>query len=334
MKTNTYMEKKQTIDYSLLAKDFSIFIDTSSIMRPQAQDLVGVSVSEIEMRKIPQLTVNWHLLEACNYKCYYCYAKYAQKSNFSSDYEKVLRELSGLTETPLTFKGQNVVTAESIRINFAGGEPFLAKDLSKAISLAYDLGLQPSFISNGSLISTEFIKKYGHMISVAGFSIDSLDQETNAVIGRQTNRSAQMTLERMKTIFSLFREYAPQTVLKINTVVCSENFDADLSPMLEELRPDRWKALQVIPIHGATDRGITDEQYKKFLARHSGLIEKTVREDNDHMHRSYLMLDPNACFYQRNGSLYLRSKSIVDVGAKSALQNVEFDVETYSTRYS
>ena len=50
--------KKQTIDYSLLAKDFSIFIDTSSLMRPQAQDLVGVSVSEIEMRKIPQLTVN------------------------------------------------------------------------------------------------------------------------------------------------------------------------------------------------------------------------------------------------------------------------------------
>ena len=32
--------KKQTIDYSLLAKDFSIFIDTSSLMRPQAQDFL------------------------------------------------------------------------------------------------------------------------------------------------------------------------------------------------------------------------------------------------------------------------------------------------------
>ena len=34
------MQKKQTIDYSLLAKDFSIFIDTSSLMRPQAQDFL------------------------------------------------------------------------------------------------------------------------------------------------------------------------------------------------------------------------------------------------------------------------------------------------------
>ena len=40
MKTNTYMEKKQTIDYSLLATEYSIFIDTCSLMRPQAQDFL------------------------------------------------------------------------------------------------------------------------------------------------------------------------------------------------------------------------------------------------------------------------------------------------------
>ena len=34
------MQKKQTIDYSLLAKEFSIFIDTCSLMRPQAQDFL------------------------------------------------------------------------------------------------------------------------------------------------------------------------------------------------------------------------------------------------------------------------------------------------------
>jgi len=34
------MQKKQTIDYSLLATEYSIFIDTCSLMRPQAQDFL------------------------------------------------------------------------------------------------------------------------------------------------------------------------------------------------------------------------------------------------------------------------------------------------------
>ena len=55
MQTNKYMKKKQTIDYSLLAKEFSIFIDTSSLMRPQAQDFLMqkiVPYLKLENKKI------------------------------------------------------------------------------------------------------------------------------------------------------------------------------------------------------------------------------------------------------------------------------------------
>lgn len=51
------------------------------------------------------------------------------------------------------------------------------------------------------------------------------------------------------------------------------------------------------------------------------------------MHRSYLMLDPDGRFYQREGSNYLNSAPILDVGAENALRSVEFDAETYSSRY-
>ncbi|WCE70928.1 viperin family antiviral radical SAM protein [Sulfitobacter faviae] len=284
------------------------------------------------MLRIPELTINWHILEACNYDCYFCYAKYGQKSIFSRDYAGILRELGALNDRRIDFLNGSAI-AENVRINFAGGEPFLEKDLGQAIALAYDLGLRPSFISNGSLLTDDFITKFGPMISVAGFSVDSFDDEQNRRIGRRDNRGAQVGYERMAAIFRLFRQVSPDTLLKVNTVVCRENVNDDLTSPLHELQPDRWKALRVIPIHGATGRGITDDEFSSFLGRHQDMPGKIVPEDNIDMHRSYLMLDPDGCFYQREGSNYLRSSAILDVGAATALRSIEFDAKTYFSRY-
>lgn len=284
------------------------------------------------MIKIPELTINWHILEACNYDCYFCYAKYDQKSIFSRHYPEILRELATLSGRRIDFLNGCVI-AENVRINFAGGEPFLEKDLGQAIALAYDLGLRPSFISNGSLLTDDFIMKFGPMISVAGFSVDSFDYEQNRRIGRRDNRGAQVSYDRMAEIFTAFRQVSPNTLLKINTVVCRENVGDELAPLLRELRPDRWKALRVIPIHGAQGRGVSDDEFFSFLNRHRDVPGKIVPEDNVDMHRSYIMLDPDGRFYQREGSDYLRSAPILDVGAATALDSIEFDAETYFSRY-
>ncbi len=284
------------------------------------------------MLRIPELTINWHILEACNYDCYFCYAKYGQKSIFSRRYPEILRELGTLNGRRIDFQSCSAI-ADSVRINFAGGEPFLEKDLGQAISLAYELGLRPSFISNGSLLTDEFITKFGPMISVAGFSVDSFDDEQNRRIGRRDNQGGQVGYERMAEMFRAFRQVSPNTLLKINTVVCRENIHEDLTSPLRELRPDRWKALRVIPIHGATGQAISDEEFSSFLNRHRDVPGKIVPEDNVDMHRSYIMLDPDGCIYQREGSSYIRSAPILDVGATAALQTVEFDAETYSSRY-
>lgn len=284
------------------------------------------------MINIPELTINWHVLEACNYDCYFCYAKYKRKSNFERDYSTVLHDLSNLKGKVINFSS-GPVTAQNIRINFAGGEPFLEKALGSAISLAFDLGLRPSFISNGSLLTDSFIKQYGAMISVAGFSIDSFNETTNQQIGRRDNKGKQVSFNRFSEIFSLFRDISPQTLLKINTVVCRENTEDDFNLPLLELLPDRWKILRVIPIHGAENLAISDAQFETFLTRHQNVRARIVPEDNAHMHRSYLMLDPEGSFYQREGSSYVKSDPIVQVGAAQALHGVEFDAKTYISRY-
>lgn len=284
------------------------------------------------MLKIPELTINWHILEACNYDCYFCYAKYGQRSIFSRHYADILYELRALKDRKIDFQNGSAI-AESVRLNFAGGEPFLEKDLGPAIALAYDLGLRPSFISNGSLLTDDFIMNFGPMISVAGFSVDSFDGERNFRIGRRDNRGAQVDYARIAAIFELFRQVSPNTLLKLNTVVCRENIDDDLTAPLRKLRPDRWKALRVIPIHGATGRAVSDEEFSSFVDRHQDVAGCIVPEDNIDMHRSYLMVDPVGRFYQREGSSYLSSAAIQDVGAANALRSVEFDAKTYSSRY-
>ena len=70
------------------------------------------------MLRIPELTINWHILEACNYDCYFCYAKYGQRSNFSRDYVAVLRDISMLRGTRIDFLNGSAMV-ENIRLNFA-----------------------------------------------------------------------------------------------------------------------------------------------------------------------------------------------------------------------
>jgi radical S-adenosyl methionine domain-containing protein 2 len=281
---------------------------------------------------IKELTVNWHILEACNYDCYYCYAKYGQKPLFARSYVSVLQELASLADKRIRL-ANGWVHAEQIKINFAGGEPLLIKNIGEAIEYANKIGLNPSIITNGSLLSDSFIKQYSSMLSVIGVSIDSLHEETNRSIGRVTNRNKQVNVSDIKRIFSSVRLNSPHTKLKLNTVVCNENLHEDFSSLIQQVKPDRWKVLQVIPIHGADDKGISSTAFNEFTERHRSVDCNIVIEDNQHMNRSYLMLDPDCRFYQRYGSSYSRTDNILSVGAMSALRQVHFDYGTYLTRY-
>lgn len=282
--------------------------------------------------KIPELVINWHIREQCNYSCYFCYAKYAEESEFTSDFPAILKEISTLRGRRISLRNVDI-EIDQIRMNFAGGEPFLEKKLPQAIDMSHDLGLTPSFITNGSLLKDKFIITHGRKISVAGFSADSFSREINYKIGRRGNRGDQLDLGRLQEIFKLFRATSPSTQLKINTVVCRENLDFDFRDSIRSLSPDRWKLLRVIPIHGASGMEITDDQYSAFVERHKNIGVKIITEDNHEMHRSYLMLNPVGQFYQRDQSEYLNTNRVSIVGVIEALREVEFDTSAFLSRY-
>lgn len=279
---------------------------------------------------IAELTINWHITEACNFGCTYCYAKWGiDRSSFRQIWRAVIDDLATLPGQTLDLRPVPVV-ADRIRLNFAGGEPFLMRDLPDAIAAAAEAGLAPSFISNGSLMDDALVDRIGPMTSVAGFSLDSFSPSVTAHIGRTSRRGEQVGPDRIAAIFARFRAVSPSIRLKINTVVCDENADEDLTEGLLRLAPDRWKMLRVIPGHGGVP--ISDQRWETFVERHAE-VPGAVVENNAVMHRSYLMMNPEGRFYQREGSSYVYGGSVIEGGALAALAGVEFDAPAYLGRY-
>jgi radical S-adenosyl methionine domain-containing protein 2 len=59
-------------------------------------------------------------------------------------------------------------------------------------------------------------------------------------------------------------------------------------------------------------------------------------EDNHHMKRSYIMIDPLGRFFQNGGQQlgYTYSAPINDVGAATAFQDIAFYADRFAERYS
>ena len=112
--------------------------------------------------KVKQLVINYHMTEKCNYDCHYCYAKWEKPNEIHKDIENVNLLFSKLADY---FFNDNPIKKElgyqSIRINFAGGEPMLlGKRFHYAIESAIKYGFEISLITNGHLINDVFIERY------------------------------------------------------------------------------------------------------------------------------------------------------------------------------
>ena len=94
-------------------------------------------------------TVNFHLLKSCNLKCKFCYAHFRQ----------IAKENLLPVEKAYTLLRQ-LKDAGCMKMNFAGGEPFLHPHIGELIKYSYNLGLKTSIITNSTLL-------YGRMVGFA-----------------------------------------------------------------------------------------------------------------------------------------------------------------------
>ena len=79
------------------------------------------------------------------------------------------------------------------KINFAGGEPFLKERfLGNMVRFCKEqLGINTSVITNGSLVTERWLRKYGGYLDILGVSCDSFVESTNERIGRSDRKGAQ-----------------------------------------------------------------------------------------------------------------------------------------------
>ena len=274
------------------------------------------------------LVINWHLLEPCQFKCKYCYAEWGKAKlpevYKSQDDSRLLIEQIGKLRRP----------GRKVRISFAGGEPLLDKKLSLKIDDARSHRLAVSIITNGALLSEDFMEKNSKKISMLGVSIDSLDAETNLIIGRSTISGKRADYQKIIRLLDLAREINPDIRIKINTVVNRYNFDEDLSNLISRVKPDKWKVLRVLPAtQKSKTQEISDEQFMIFQERHAH-IECAVFEDNECMKNSYLMIDPYGRFFFNKKNIdYGYSAPILEVGIEQALAKTDFDETKFINRY-
>lgn len=283
-----------------------------------------------------QLVVNWHITEACNFKCRYCFAHWDKSCkkellHFPEQVEQLLAEIALL---PKMMAHQGVLF-DGIRLNLVGGETFLYKQQVKhVIQTAQTLGFSLSAITNGSTLDDELIALIGQYFSVIGFSVDSVMDKTNLLIGRSAKNQS-MQVNHIIQHLEKIRHINANIGVKINTVVNQFNYMESLHDFIVQVNPDKWKVLKMLPV--TTDElSITEQQFQYFLNQHDDLFDIISSEDNDEMTHSYLMIDPLGRFFQNTNEVlggYRYSEPILMVGIEQAFYESEFDIAKFKQRY-
>ncbi|CAG8972333.1 hypothetical protein HYALB_00001736 [Hymenoscyphus albidus] len=270
-------------------------------------------------------SVNYHFSRKCNYTCGFCF--HTEKTSSKLSLEDAQRGMRLLKEAGMK------------KLNFAGGEPFLyTKFLGDLLRYGkVDLQIESiSIVSNGSKITEKFLRTHAAFIDILAISCDSFDPHTNIKIGRGKHGN---NIETLKKIAGWCQAFGIE--FKINTVVCSLNWNEDLTRLITQLQPFRWKVFQCLIVTGENDNEerkrdarlflVSQQQWQTFCDRHKHL-ECFVPESNDMMTGSYLVLDENMSFLDKGDGEERASESILDVGVRTAMIQVRWERTTFLTR--
>lgn len=274
--------------------------------------------------------VNFHLLEQCNMRCKFCFAtfqdvRYSILPKGHLPKEQALEIVLQLAE--IGFE----------KITFAGGEPTLCPWLPDLIATAKLAGLTTMIVTNGSKLTDNFLQASIQHLDWIAISVDSLNAETNLATGRAVSGKSTLASDYYFSLADKIKQHGYG--LKVNTVVSRYNFHENLSEFIKHAKPIRWKVLQALPIIGQNDFKIDDlkisaKQFQFFLDTHADIHEYTsiVPESNELMQGSYAMVDPAGRFYDNAKGKHNYSRPILEIGARLAIQQVNYDFSKFVLR--
>lgn len=285
--------------------------------------------------------INLHILEACNFRCRQCFSKFGT--------EKLLPVTDWMKIVDNCLAGADVY-----EFNIAGGEPMLYPGLIELVKYIRGKGVKVSLITNGSLMNEEWIKNYAGLYETIGFSVDSLDDETNRKIGRCDRSGKTIPASRIVKLCGLIRKYAPGCRIKINTVVSALNKDEVMLDFIDEIAADRWKILRMKPFQYGSfsnlDVQVSDEEFEKFVERNRDRKGKadgvtaeagmeTARREivvEPDMKASYVLIDSNGCLLD-NAVDEMTPVVVCDCLREDfadGLRRLTLDRERYEARYN
>ena len=274
--------------------------------------------------------VNFHLWQPCNMRCKFCFATFL-------DVKHSILPKGHLPKEQAIEVVQQLAEIGFEKITFAGGEPTLCSWLPDLITTAKEAGLTTMIVTNGTRLTDKFLSENKHHLDWIALSVDSLNADTNLATGRAISGSTPLQREIYYSLTDRIKQYGYG--LKVNTVVNVRNFNESLSDFIQYAAPARWKVLQALAIKGQNDGviedlKISDEQFQYFLDAHGDLKNHTriIPESNELMSGSYAMVDPAGRFYDNTAGKYNYSRPILEIGARLAIQQVNYDFARFVSR--
>lgn len=282
----------------------------------------------IQRPAIPAM--NFHVWQPCNMRCRYCFAEFADATQRLRNDKRKLRERALAIVRAAADAGIDKIT-------FVGGEPLLCPWLTELLKFSTELGMVTMVVSNGSRMDGAWITRHAHWLRWAGVSIDSLNPSVNRQIGRNVGSSFVPNAKFYSELLLALSANGVRT--KVNTVVSALNWQEDFADFLLYARPERWKVLQALHVHGENDEAFPDlacttKQFDYFVERHLALASKMMiaAEDNEAMTGSYLMVDPLGRFFSNIGGRHSYSAPIWEVGWNEALSTIQASEQKFITR--
>lgn len=291
-----------------------------------------LSSSKDDPDSITQLipAVNFHLWQPCNFKCKFCFATFADVKREVLPKGHLPREQAILIVTKLAEAGIEKIT-------FAGGEPTLCSWLPELVATAKKAGMTTGIITNGSKLTAAYLSQFAGTLDWIGISIDSLNPETNRLIGRFQGNRLITDKDYYRNLCNLITNLGFK--LKINTVVQVLNKEELIAGFIQEVKPLRWKVMRVLPVEGQNDQhytnmSITDNEFESYVRNNTlpnGELTPVV-ENHAIMRGSYLMVDPAGRFYDSTTGKHRYSLPILEVGVEEALRGIEYSYNKFLER--
>jgi len=275
-------------------------------------------------------TVNYHLWEACNMRCKFCFATF-------QDVKSTILPKGHLPKEESIELVKQLAEAGYEKITFVGGEPTLCSWLSELIATAKSYGVTTMIVTNGTRLTEQFLQENRNNLDWISLSIDSLTDATNLATGRAIAGNRALTETDYRNLVEKIKQYGYG--LKINTVVNATNYLEDLSDFIAFAQPKRWKIFQTLPVKGQNDKEvenflISSNDFERFVNEHKQKLPrvKIVPENNDAMTGSYAMVDPAGRFFDNTTGCYKYSDSILQVGIQVAFKQVVQSYEKFEKR--